>query len=309
MNGGRKTIMTCAVTGNITTRAQHPGLPITPTEIATAAVDAGKAGAAVAHIHARDPDSGRGTTEGRLFAEIVDRIRQSGSPIIVNLSTGEGGRFVPDADQPWVAAPGTTLMPPDDRVAHVAALRPEMCTLDLNTMFSGSAVVINTPDAIARMAKTIRAAGTLPEIELFDSGDLQLARHLIHKGVLASPAVFQLVLGVRWGAAADPATLAYLVGQLPQNCVWAAFGIGRAEFPMLAQAFLLGGHVRVGLEDNIYVREGVLARDNAELVEKGVNIVEQLGGSIATANEAREILGLRQQASTPVRPAEPAHVT
>ena len=305
---GRKTVLTCAVTGNITTRAQHPRLPITPVEIATAAIEAGQAGAAVVHLHARDPRTGRGTTDARVFAEIVDRVRQSGSPVIINLSTGEGGRFVPDAANPSLGAPGTTLVHPDMRVAHVAALRPEMCTLDLNTMVSGSAVVINTPATITHMAEVIRAAGTLAEIELFDSGDLQLARHLLTQGVLSSPAVFQLVLGVRWGAAANPATLAYLVGQLPHDCIWAAFGIGRAEFPMLAQAFLLGGHVRVGLEDNIYIRDGVLARNNAELVEKGVNIVEQLGGSIATAEEARALLGLKPQATAPVRPEEPALV-
>ena len=228
---GRKTILTCAVTGNITTRANHPGLPITPAEIAVAAIDAGKAGAAVAHIHARDPATGKGSTDARLFAEIVDRIRQSGSSIIVNLSTGEGGRFVPDADHPQRAAPGSTLIAAEGRVAHIAALRPEFCTLDLNTMYSGTAVVINTPESIAKMAAIIAAAGTVPELELFDSGDLQLAKHLLRKGVLRSPAVFQLVLGVRFGAAADPATLAYLVSQLPDDCTWAAFGIGTQLVP------------------------------------------------------------------------------
>lgn len=289
---GRKTILTCAVNGNITTRDHHPGLPISPAEIAAAVIDARAAGAAVAHIHARDLQTGRGTTNGALFAEIVDRIRQSACDIVINLSTGEGGRFVPGADDPAIAAPGTTLVGPAARCAHVAALRPEVCTLDLNTMFSGSAVVINTPASIETMARIMREAGSLPELELFDSGDLQLAKHLLATGVLQSPAVIQLVLGVRYGAPADPATLFYLSSQLPPDCVWAAFGLGRAEFPILAQAFLLGGHVRVGLEDNVYIRKGVLARDNAELVEKGVAIVEQLGGSIATPDEAREILGL-----------------
>ncbi len=289
---GRKTILTCAVTGNITTRAQHPALPITPKEIAAAAVDAGKAGAAIAHLHARDPETGKGTMELRYFEEIVDRIRQSGSDVIINLSTGEGGRFVPDENDPKVAAPGTTLAPPADRVAHVKALRPAICTLDLNTMFSGSAVVINTPRNVEIMAGIINEAGVKAELELFDSGDLQMAKHLLAKGVLKSPPMIQLVLGVRYSAPADPATLHYLSSQLPEDAVWAAFGIGRSEFPILAQAWLLGGHVRVGLEDNIYIREGVLAHDNAELVEKGVDIVEKLGGSMATPAEAKEILGL-----------------
>jgi uncharacterized protein (DUF849 family) len=288
----RKTILTCAVTGNITTRAQHPGLPITPAEIATAAIEAGKAGAAVVHIHARDPVTERGSMDSGLFSEIVSRIRDAGSDVILNLSTGEGGRFVPDADEPSVAAAGTTLTTPARRVAHVEALRPDICTLDLNTMFSGSAVVINTPQNVTIMAERIYAAGVLPELELFDGGDVQLARHLIEQGVLRTPALIQLVLGVRFGAAANPETLFYLRSQLPEHCIWAAFGLGRAAFPMLAQAWLLGGHVRIGLEDTVYISKGVLARDNAELVEKAGSLVANLGGALATPDEARVMLGL-----------------
>lgn len=293
----RKTILTCAVTGNITTRAQHPGLPISPAEIAQAAIDAGKAGAAIAHIHARDPQTQRGTMELAYFREIVARIRDSGSEIILNLSTGEGGRFVPGIEDPRIAGPGTTLARPELRVAHVETLRPEICTLDLNTMYSGTAVVINTPRNLEIMAERIYAAGVLPELELFDSGDLQLAKHFLDKGILRAPAMFQLVLGVRFGAVANPATLFYLASQLPRDCIWAAFGIGREEFPMLAQAWLLGGHVRVGLEDNIFIRKGVLARDNAELCEKAVTMVGHLGGEVATPSEARALLGLAAMAA------------
>jgi len=289
---GRKTILTCAVTGNITTRAQHPGLPITPREIATAAIEAGKAGAAVVHIHARNPVTERGSMDLGLFTEIVSRIRDAGSDIILNLSTGEGGRFVPGAVEPSLAAPGTTLTAPERRVAHVEALQPEICTLDLNTMFSGSAVVINTPQNVTVMANHIYAAGVLPELELFDSGDVQLARHLIDQGVLRNPALIQLVLGVKFGAAANSETLFFMRSQLPENCIWAAFGLGRAAFPMLAQAWLLGGHVRIGLEDTVYISKGVLARDNAALVEKAASIVANLGGALATPDEARSILGL-----------------
>lgn len=287
------TIITCAVTGNLTTRDQHPKLPITPEEIAVAVVDAGRAGAAVAHIHARDPTTEKGSTDIALFREIMDRIRDAGSDIIINLSTGEGGRFVPDLLEPRKAAAGTTLIAPQGRIAHVEALRPEVCTLDFNTMFSGSAVVINTPHNVKIMAQGIASANVKPELEIFDSGDLQLAKDLIEQGILDTPALFQIVLGVRYGAPADPATLSYLVSQLPAGSVWAAFGIGRHEFPMLAQAFLLGGHVRVGLEDNVYISKRVLARDNAELVSKAANIVETLGGTVATPFEARQILGLQ----------------
>lgn len=288
----RKTILTCAVTGNITTRAQHPGLPITPAEIANAAVEAGKSGAAVVHIHARDVRTERGSMELGLFAEIMSRIRDAGSDVIINLSTGEGGRFVPDAAEPKIAAPETTLVAPERRVAHVEALRPEICTLDLNTMFSGSAVVINTPQNVTIMANRIYDAGVLPELELFDGGDVQLARHLLDQGVLRSPALIQLVLGVRFGAAANPETLFYLRSQLPEHCIWAAFGLGRAAFPMLAQAWLLGGHVRIGLEDTVYIEKGILARDNAALVDKAGSLVANLGGTLATPAEARAILGL-----------------
>jgi uncharacterized protein (DUF849 family) len=288
----RKTILTCAVTGNITTRAQHPRLPITPQEIAAAAIEAGRAGAAVAHIHARDPETGKGSMDLRYFAEIVDRIRQSGSDIILNLSTGEGGRFIPSEDEPSIAAAGTTLTKPERRVAHVEQLKPEICTLDFNTMFSGSAVVINTPRNLEIMASLIYGAGTIPEIEIFDTGDLHMAMDFLKRGILRMPLMFQIVLGVRFGAVADPDTLFYLSRRLPPGCIWAAFGIGRSEFSMLAQSYLLGGHVRVGLEDNIYISAGKLARDNAELVERGVTIVENLGGQIATTQEARAILGL-----------------
>jgi uncharacterized protein (DUF849 family) len=287
----RKTILTCAVTGNITTRENHPGLPVTPTEIAAAAVEAGKAGAAIVHLHARDPWTQKGTRDVETFREIVDRIRQAGSEVILNLSTGEGGRFAPSPDDPARAGPATTLVRPELRVAHVEALRPEICSLDLNTMFSGASVVINTPENVSEMARRIYQAGTLPELELFDGGDLQLMLALLEKGTLRRPPLVQFALGVRYGAMANPATLMYLASQLPSDCEWAAFGVGRHSFPMLAQAFLLGGHVRVGLEDNVFLRKGALARDNAELVEKGVSIIESLGGSIASPAEARAILG------------------
>ncbi len=290
-------ILTCAVTGNLTTREQNPALPVTPAEIARSALDAVKAGAAILHLHARDPATGRGTTRAELFDEIVARIRDAGCDAILNLSTGEGGRFVPSDDDPRVAAPGSTLMRPELRVAHVERLRPEVCTLDFNTMYSGAAVVINTPRNLEIMAQRILAAGVMPEIELFDSGDLQLAQAFIERGVLHGPLMWQIVLGVRYGAMADPHTMQYFAQRLPRDAQWTAFGIGRMAFPMLAQSYLLGGHVRIGMEDTVYLDKGVLAPGNAALVERGVRIVESLGGRIATVAEARAMLALPAAAS------------
>lgn len=284
--------MSCAVTGNITTRAQHPGLPVTPTEIAASAIEAAEAGAAIAHIHVRDPDTAAPSMELALYAEVVTRVRAARPDLIINLTTGPGGRYLPSDDDPARAAPGTTLTTPDVRVAHVVALKPDICSLDLNTMYSGSSVVINTPRNVARMAELIGGAGVKPELEVFDSGDIHLARALIADGVIATPALFQIVLGVRYGAAATPDAMRYMRSLLPGDAQWAAFGIGRWEFPMLAQAYLLGGHVRVGLEDNIYLEKGVLAPSNAALVDKAVRILRLLGGEVATPTQARDMLGL-----------------
>ncbi len=288
-----KTIITCAVTGSITKPEQHPDLPITPAEIADAAIDAAKAGAAIAHLHVRDPETGAPSMALDLYREVVDRIRASDTDLVVNLTTGPGGRFMPSDDDPKVAAPGSTLMAPDKRIEHVIALRPEICSLDLNTMWFGNAVVINTPRNVAVMAEAIRAAGVKPELEVFDSGDIQLAHQLLAEGQLERPPLFQIVLGIRNGFPGTIQTLIYAKSLLPANADWAAMGIGRMEFPIVAQACLLGGHVRVGLEDNLYVQKGVLAPSNAALVERAVTIVEHLGGSVATPAEAREILGLR----------------
>lgn len=283
----RKYILTCAVTGSITTPEQTPHLPITPQQIAAAAIDAAKAGAAVAHIHVRDPATGRPSMSLDLYREVVDRIRSSGTDVVINLTTGPGGRFVPDRENPRMAAPGSTLQPPDARVAHIAALKPEIATLDLNTMWSGSAVVINAPWSIARMAEQIYAAGAIPELEVFDSGDIALAKHLIAEGVLRQPCLFQVCMGIRWGFDWNPETLQYARSLIPAGSPWAAFAIGRMEFPMLAQAWLLGGHVRVGLEDNIYLNKGELATSNTVLVERAVRILREFGAEPMTAAETR----------------------
>lgn len=288
----QKTIITCAVTGNITTPEQHPNLPVTPRQIAQAALEAEQAGAAAVHIHVRDPKTGKPSMELHLYQEVVERIRAASKKLIINLTTGPGGRFVPSKEDPAVAAPGTTLMHPEPRVEHIKVLQPDICSLDLNTMFSGNSVVINTPDSVKRMAAIIREAGVKPEIEIFDSGDLHLARDLMSNGILQGPMLFSFVLGVKYGFNASAETMMYAKHLLPAGSQFTAFGIGRAEFPMVAQSYLLGGHVRVGFEDNLYLARGVLAENNAQLVARAKNIIELLGGEIATPEEAREILQL-----------------
>ncbi|MDB5602803.1 MAG: NADPH:quinone reductase [Xanthobacteraceae bacterium] len=286
-----KTILTVAVTGNLTTLQQHPGLPCTPEQIANASLESAKAGAAIAHIHVRYPD-GRPSKELEHYREVVERIRDKNSDLIINLTTGLGGRFVPSKDDPKIAGPGTSIVHPLRRVEHIVALKPDIATLDLNTMWSGTAAVINTPDNVTIMANEIYKAGSKPELEVFDSGDIQLANVLLDQGVLKSPPLFQIVLGVRYGFVATPQTLIYAQSLLPKDAEWAAFGIGRWEYPMLTQAWCLGGHVRVGLEDNIYIEKGVLAPSNAALCEKAARIIGDLGGELATPKEARALLGL-----------------
>lgn len=294
--GDRAVVITCAVTGNITEPGQTPHLPITPAQIADSALEAGAAGAAQVHIHVRDPQTGRPSMDVALYADVMQRIRAGNPSLIINLTTGPGGRFIPGEADPRVAAPGSTLMLPELRVQHVVELRPDVCSLDLNTMNSGSAVVINTPRNVRRMAQIIRSAGVVPELEIFDSGDVHLARDLIADGTLAGPGLWTLVTGVKYGFSADVDTLLYARNLLPAGATWSAFGVGRFEFSMLAAAYVAGGHVRVGLEDNIYLARGVLAPSNASLVERARRIVEDLGGRVATPAEARSIFGLPSKA-------------
>jgi uncharacterized protein (DUF849 family) len=226
------------------------------------------------------------------YREVVEQLRARSPDLILNLTTGAGGRFVPSPDEPRVAAPGTTLTLPERRVEHVAALRPDICTLDLNTMNSGAEVVINTPGNVRRMAKVMREAGVRPEIELFDSGDIALLHALLADGTLEGPQMCSCVLGVRYGFQASPETVLYARNLLPAGSEFTAFGIGRNMFTTAAQSYLAGGHVRVGLEDSVYLSKGVLAPTNAAMIEKIRRIVEDLGGQIANPLEAREILSL-----------------
>ncbi len=292
----KPTILSCAVTGSFTTRAHNPALPVTPAEIAGAAIGAAKAGAAICHIHVRDPESGTPSMELAYYRDVVERIRASDCDLIINLTTGPGGRFIPSDDEPARAAPGTKLTTAEIRSEHVVELKPEICSLDLNTMWFGGGAVINSPQSLKTMAGRIYAAGVKPELEVFDTGDIKLAQALIGDGTLKTPALYQLVMGVDYGMAATPQSLAHARSLLPPGSEWAAFGASRMAFPMLAQAYLLGGHCRIGMEDTVYLAKGVKTPDNAALVEKAVRIIEDLGGTIAKVEEAREILGLPARA-------------
>ncbi len=287
----RPTILTVAVTGNQTTVQQNPALPKTPKEIAQATIDAAKAGAAISHIHVRYPD-GRPSMEMEHYREVVNRIRDSGCDIVINLTTGPGQRFIPSRDDPKIAAPGTTLTSPERRVEHVLELRPDLCSLDLNTMWSGASAVINTPWSVATMAKLVVEAGVKPEIEVFDSGDIHLARTLLDEGVLPHPPLFQIVTGISYGFSASTESIVYARGLLPKDAQWACFGIGRMAFPILAQAWILGGHVRIGMEDTVRLSKDELTPDNAALVRKAARIIGELGGTLATPAQARSILGI-----------------
>ena len=255
-------------------------------------LEAAEEGAAVSHIHVRDPATGEPSMELEYYRDVIDRVRRRNTEVVLNVTTGPGGRFVPSEDDPRIAGPGTTLLPPEKRVEHIEILKPDICTLDMNTMNSGNQVVINTPHNVARMARRIRAAGVKPEIELFDSGDIHMARHLIQQGELEGPGMFSIVLGVRYGFDATPETMAYARSLLPPGAHWCGFGIGRAALPMVAQAWLLGGHVRIGMEDTVYLAKGVLTPSNAALVRKARELLATLGAVPATPPEARRILGL-----------------
>lgn len=286
-------IITCALTGAGDTAGKHPDLPVTPTQIASAAIDAAKAGAAIVHIHVRDPKTRGISHDTALFKEVVERIRGSGTDVVVNLTAGGGGDWVPDAADPTRGGPGTDMQTPEQRHAPVALLHPEISTLDCGSLNFGDMLYVSPTEWLRRQARLIRDSGARPEMECFDFGHIRFAKQLIHEGLIDAPPVFQLCLGIPWGAEADTRTMLAMRDQLPAGAEWTAFGIGRHQMPMVAQAVLLGGNVRVGLEDNLYLAKGVLA-SNAQLVERAATIVSNLGARVATAADARTRLHLHQ---------------
>ena len=285
-------VITCALTGSGDTVKRHPGVPVTPKQIAHSAIEAANAGAAIVHIHVRDPETGKGSRRFELYREVVETIRASKTDVIINLTTGMGGDIEISSKYPFVDGPDTDLAGPEERVAHLEALMPEICTLDCGTMNFGEGVFLNAPDHLRQMARAIQALGIRPELEVFDLGHVRHATQLISEGFISAPALFQLCLGIPWGAPATTDGMRAMLGLLPENSVWSAFGISRAQMPMVAQAVLLGGNVRVGLEDNLFISRGVRA-SNGQLVERAVRIIEDLGATVASPGDARKKFGLK----------------
>lgn len=284
--------ITCAVTGAGDTAGRHPDLPVTPAQIAEAAIEAAKAGAAIAHVHVRDPDTGQGARAPELFRETVARIRDSDTDVVLNLTTGMGGDFYWNPADPYRAGPGSDLADAAERVQHVLELKPEICSFDIATMNFFDSAFICTPELLVEMGELIKASGTKPELECFDLGQVRLANHLIEQGVVDSPPLFQICLGVPWGAPADTESMLAMRNLLPADAIWSGFGISRLQMPMVAQAAILGGNARVGLEDNLYLDRGQLA-SNGQLVGRAVEILERMGAQVVGPAEVRQMLDLR----------------
>ena len=287
-------VLTCAVTGAGDTTGKSPHVPVTPKEIADASIEAAKAGASITHIHARDPETGQGSRDPKLFKEIVDRVRDSDTDVVINITAGMGGDWVSDPSNPAMPGPGTDMIGPEDRLAHVKECLPEICSLDCGTLnFSDTDMIyISTPPALRKMATLAREWGVKPELEVFELGHIRFAKAMIAEGLVNDPPMFQICLGIPWGAEQTVETMAAMKAQLPPNASWASFGIGRGQMPMMAAAVAMGGNVRVGLEDNIYLDRGVLAT-NAQLVTRAREIIERMGGRVATPQQARNKLKLR----------------
>ncbi|MFJ8189446.1 3-keto-5-aminohexanoate cleavage protein [Streptomyces sp. NPDC096094] len=286
-------IITCALTGAGDTVRKSPHVPVTPEQIARNAVEAAAAGAAVVHIHVRDPETGDPSRDPKLYREVVERIKETGTDVVINLTAGMGGDLVIDPGDPLTHLPGTDLVSGLERLPHVEDLLPDICTLDCGSLNfgDGSNLYVSTPDMLRAGARRIQELGVRPELEIFDTGQLWFAKQLLAEGLLDDPTVFQLCMGIPWGAPADPGVLQSMVNMLPDGARWASFALGRMQMPWVAQSILLGGHVRVGLEDNLYLGKGNKAT-NAQLVERAVTLTESIGARVATPDEARATLGL-----------------
>jgi len=291
--------ITCAVTGAGDSTGRSDKVPVTPAQIAAAAIEAAQAGAAVAHIHVRNPATGKGARDVALYAEVMDRIRASGTDVIVNLTAGMGGDLVfgsVEAPLPPNAG-GTDMAGATERLAHVKQLLPEICTLDCGSMnfaAGGDYVMINTPDTLRAMAKQVQSLGVKPELEVFDTGHLVMVKDMIRAGVLDDPVLIQLCMGIPYGAPDDPLTLMAMVNQLPPGAIFSAFSIGRMQLPYAAMAALAGGNVRVGLEDNLYLGRGVLA-SNGQLVERAATILTAMGARVLGPDAVRANLKLTRR--------------
>jgi uncharacterized protein (DUF849 family) len=284
-----KLIITVAIIGGITTREKTPYPPMTPQEIAESAIESYHAGAAVCHIHVRDPKTHAPSMKFELYKEVYERIREK-CDMVINLSTGSGGRLLYDPQSnTWNTS---ELKSPEERVEHVLKLKPELCSLDVGTLNFGPRAFINLVPIVEKMAGLIKEAGVKPELEVFDIGHIRIAKHLIRQGIVAKPPLFQLCLGIPWGIEATTENMVYMRNNLPGETLWYAFAIGAQHFQMAAASMTNGGHARVGFEDNLYIQKNVLAKTNAEMVRKVVEIANLMDREVATAKEARRILGL-----------------
>ena len=287
-------IITCAVTGGGDTADKSPHVPVTPKQIAAAAIEAAKEGAAIVHCHVRDPETGQNAFKTELFAEVVARIRESETDVVINLTGGNGGAIFIDDNKPGEWLPESDLTTPEGRVAHAVELLPEICTLDLGLInFGANVAYLGNDSAVREMAKRMQAVGVKPELEVFDIGPIMQARMLMEEGVLDAPPMFQLCLGIGMNAPTDTKVMLAMRDILPEGAFWSSFGISRHQMPMVAKSVALGGNVRVGLEDNLYLSRGVLA-SNGQLVEKARTIIEAMGARILTPEEARKKLNLRK---------------
>ncbi len=299
LNMNREVFITCAVTGSGGSQDRSPHVPRSPAQIAESAIAAAKAGAAVVHCHVRDPDSGAPARDLALYREVTERIRDSGTDVVLNLTAGMGGDIVTGpAGAPFPLDPdGTDLIPAAERVAHVLECRPEICTLDCGTMNFAEAdyIMANTPGMLQDMATRMVESGVRIEIEAFDTGHLWLAQDLVNRGIIPAPVLVQLCMGVPWGAPDDLNTFMAMVNNTPKDWIFSAFALGRNEMPYVAAAVLAGGNVRVGLEDNLYLERGVLAQ-NYQLVEKAVTIIEAMGARVIGPEEVRAKLQIEKRA-------------
>ena len=289
-------IVTCAVTGAGDTLGKHPEVPVTPEQISNAAIDAAKAGASVAHIHVRDPETGLGSRDVNLFKEVVERIRDSETDVVINLTAGMGGDWVPSEENPSMPGPGTDMIGPEERLAHVKEIHPEICSLDCGTMNfgNGNEIYISPPGYLREMASMIQEWGVKPELEVFELGQIRFAKQMIKEGLINEPPMFQICLGIPWGAEQTVDSMKVMKDELPTNASWASFGIGRMQMPMAAAAVAMGGNVRVGLEDNLYLEKGVLA-SNDQLVTRVIEIIQRMGSRVLSPKETRDKLKLKKQ--------------
>jgi uncharacterized protein (DUF849 family) len=283
--------ITCAVTGSADSVRKNPHVPVTPAQIAASALDAHAAGAAIVHLHVRDPRSGLSSRDPALFREVVDRIRSRNGAVILNLTGGMGGDVALGPENaPLEFRAGTDFVGPQERMVHILELKPEIGSLDCGSLNFDELLYGTTPGYLRTMARAYRETRVRPELEVFELGHIELAKQLLKEGLIDRPALFQLCLGIKYGAPASAEAMTAMRDALPAGSLWSAFGLGRMQMPMAAQAVLLGGNVRVGLEDNLYLDKGIPAT-NAQLVERARALVQLLGARVLTAEETRERLG------------------